>query len=150
MKETVIFDLDGTLANIEKRRVKSLTKMGRIHWPAFFDPEKIHLDEPHEDVIRMYTIMKNAGFRVGIFSGRDEITKEKTLEWLSKYGIEPEFLYMRPHDTKIPDEQLKKAWLQMELNEGHTIFCVFDDRNKVVEMWRENGIRCFQVETGNF
>jgi len=27
---------------------------------------------------------------------------------------------------------------------------VFDDRDKVVNMWRENGIPCLQVAPGNF
>jgi len=27
---------------------------------------------------------------------------------------------------------------------------VFDDRNSVVDMWRENGVRCMQVAPGDF
>ena len=27
---------------------------------------------------------------------------------------------------------------------------VFDDRQKVVDMWRKNGLTCFQVADGNF
>ena len=27
---------------------------------------------------------------------------------------------------------------------------VYDDRNKVVAMWREEGIQCFQVALGDF
>ena len=30
------------------------------------------------------------------------------------------------------------------------ILCVFDDRTKVVNMWRENGLSCFQVAPGDF
>jgi hypothetical protein len=30
------------------------------------------------------------------------------------------------------------------------VLCVFDDRDKVVKMWRENGINCFQVAPGDF
>jgi hypothetical protein len=30
------------------------------------------------------------------------------------------------------------------------ILCVFDDRQKVVDMWRDNGIDCFQVAPGDF
>jgi hypothetical protein len=26
----------------------------------------------------------------------------------------------------------------------------FDDRDRVVKMWREEGIRCFQVDYGDF
>ena len=27
---------------------------------------------------------------------------------------------------------------------------VFDDRNQVVDMWRQNGLTCFQVADGDF
>jgi hypothetical protein len=27
---------------------------------------------------------------------------------------------------------------------------VFDDRNRVVEMWRSIGLKCFHVQEGNF
>ena len=40
-KNTVIFDLDGTLANIDARRKKSLKPNGKLDWDVFFDPEKI-------------------------------------------------------------------------------------------------------------
>ena len=30
------------------------------------------------------------------------------------------------------------------------IFAVFDDRQKVVDMWRNNGLNVFQVADGNF
>ena len=52
-KNTVIFDLDGTLANIDKRRDHAL-KMGRdgkMNWNEFFNPAHISFDEPNEPVI---------------------------------------------------------------------------------------------------
>ena len=30
------------------------------------------------------------------------------------------------------------------------VFAVFDDRNQVVDMWRSNGLTCFQVADGDF
>jgi hypothetical protein len=57
---------------------------------------------------------------------------------------------MRPENTKTPDVILKKTWLERELKNGHEIFCVFDDRDSVVDMWRSEGIQCFQVNYGNF
>jgi hypothetical protein len=34
--------------------------------------------------------------------------------------------------------------------DGYNPTLVFDDRSRVVEMWRKNGIKCFQVAEGNF
>lgn len=147
---TVIFDLDGTLALIDKRRTKATKSNGKMDWKAFFAPENIQLDEPNRPVIASFKAMKAAGFRVGIFSGRDSISRQETEAWLAQHGIDPDFLRMRPQGSFTADDVLKKQWLDQETRAGHQIMCVFDDRDKVVKMWRENGITCFQVAPGNF
>jgi phosphoglycolate phosphatase-like HAD superfamily hydrolase len=150
MNKTVIFDLDGTLAIIDKRRALAAKPNGKINWGTFFAPENIKLDEPNFPVIESFKAMKAAGFIVGIFSGRDEISRQETMNWLAKHNIDPMFLRMRPNGSFTPDDVLKKAWLDEIIANGNEVMCVFDDRDKVVKMWRENGIACFQVAPGNF
>ena len=47
MKKTIIFDLDGTLAIIEKRRIKAGSPTGdtptpsKMNWDVFFDADNI-------------------------------------------------------------------------------------------------------------
>ena len=148
---TVIFDLDGTLALIDKRReLATIGLNGKINWEIFFNPNNIQLDEPNIPVIKTFQAMKQAGFRVGIFSGRDSISEKETKEWLTENGINWDFIKMRPQGDFTPDDRLKKQWLDDELDQDHSVLCVFDDRDKVVKMWRENNIACFQVEYGNF
>lgn len=149
-QQTVIFDLDGTLALIDKRRALAAKPNGKINWKVFFDPDNIQLDQPNHPVIASFKAMKAAGFRVGIFSGRDSISRQQTKDWLAQHGIQPDFLFMRMQGSFTPDDVLKKDWLDQEMAAGHEIMCVFDDRDKVVKMWRENGISCFQVAPGNF
>jgi len=148
--KTVIFDLDGTLALIEKRRKLADKGNGKMNWKVFFAPENIQLDEPNIPVIKTFQAMKLAGFRVGIFSGRDAISKTETEIWLKKWGVDYDFLRMRPQRDYTPDDVLKEAWLDELLNDGGEILCVFDDRDKVVKMWRDKGISCFQVNYGQF
>ena len=149
-KLTIIFDLDGTLALIDKRRAKADKGNGKIDWKVFFDPENIQLDEPNPPVIKTFQTMSSAGFNVGIFSGRDSISRKETEDWLHENGIWPAFFKMRPQGTFTPDDVLKKEWLDELIEEGHEIMCVYDDRDKVVKMWRDNGISCFQVAPGDF
>jgi hypothetical protein len=149
-QQTVIFDLDGTLALIDKRRSLSTKPNGKMDWAEFFKPSNIKLDQPNIPVIKTFQALKAAGFKVGIFSGRDAITQNETLVWLSDHGIRPDFFKMRPIGSFVKDDLLKKQWLDEIVNEGHSIMCVFDDRDKVVKMWRENGITCFQVAEGAF
>jgi hypothetical protein len=49
-----------------------------------------------------------------------------------------------------PDDILKEAWLREQFPDKNNILCVYDDRDKVVAMWRRNGISCFQVAPGDF
>jgi hypothetical protein len=58
---------------------------------------------------------------------------------------------MRPEGDFTPDEQLKFSWLtEMEPPERNRLIATFDDREKVVKMWREAGVPCFQVAPGAF
>lgn len=150
MQKTVIFDLDGTLAIIDKRRALAVKPNGKMDWKTFFAPENIQLDEPNQPVIESFKAMKAAGFRVGIFSGRDNISMAETIEWLEAHGIEPDFLRMRKNGSFTPDDVLKKLWLDDLIADGHDVMCAFDDRQKVVDMWRNNGLTCMQVAPGNF
>ena len=99
MKKAVIFDLDGTLALIDKRRAKAARPDGKINWKVFFDPNNIELDEPNWPVIEMFKAMKSLGHRMIIFSGRDSINKQETQAWLAKYGIHRCHLHLPPRST---------------------------------------------------
>ena len=151
----VIFDLDGTLAIIDKRRALAGARgtKKRMNWKVFFDPLNIALDEPNQPVIDVFKALKTVGYTMVIFSGRDSISEDMTKLWLEKHGVKPDFMRMRPKNTYTPDNDLKKSWLD-ELNvDGKTkddVMMVFDDRSKVVSMWRENGLFCAQVAPGDF
>ena len=147
-KDIVIFDLDGTLALIEARRALAAKPDGKINWKKFFDPENIKLDLPNAPVITAFKAFAEQGFKMVILSGRDSISRAETRQWLKDNDIHPDILWMRPQGSFTPDDVLKRTWLD-ELG-ADNVFCVFDDRDKVVQMWRDNGLTCFQVAPGNF
>ena len=73
---------------------------------------------------------------------------EHRRHWLDKFKVPFQLLKMRPADDFTPDEKLKRQWIaEYDLA---NILCVFDDRKKVVDMWRELGLTCFQVAPGDF
>ena len=153
-KKTVIFDLDGTLALIDKRSNLSMVS-GKRDWNIFFDPKNIHLDIPNKVVIKMAQILYKEGYEIAIFSGRSIATKDATIEWLRKWDVSFDILKMRPISKKLrfmKDSDLKQSWLD-ELfpdSEKDNILVVFDDRKQVVDMWRRNGLQVFQVADGDF
>ena len=157
-KKWIIFDLDGTLANIEVRKNVCTKEDGKMDWDAFFDPKNIKLDEPNEPVIMMLQALKAFGYQIAIFSGRSEATKDVTKDWLKQYDVLYDILKLRPTGNKwkwTPDQKLKLGWFNEvfvdpeDMDESEVV-AVFDDRDKVVKMWREIGLTCMQVAPGDF
>ena len=167
-KKTVIFDLDGTLANIDVRRDKSLKPNGKLNWDIFAAPDSImNWDTPNVPVIKMAQLFKKDGFKIVIFSGRNDRGFFATRDWLKIHNVPFDLLVMRPDKFQskawpiahgnpatpdmrfMPDEILKKAMLDTFVNKDN-VFCVFDDRKKVVDMWRQEGLTCFEVDEAHF
>jgi hypothetical protein len=151
-KKIVIFDLDGTLALIDKRREKSMKPNGKINWNIFHDPSSIAWDVPNEPVVKTARVLAESGMTIVIFSGRSDKTEHTTRAWLTRNRIPYHSLVMRPHKTRgfVPDEILKKEMLDNAPFDIDNILMVVDDRQKVVDMWRSLGLTVFQVAPGNF
>lgn len=150
-RRIIIFDLDGTIALCEHRR--HFVSGEHKNWTAFFNSCVNDLpNKPVIEILNEFAIKRQ--YVIVILSGRTEDVREKTIEWLKKNKVHYDFLYMRPSKDYSPDEKLKFEMLETakkELNfSQEDILCVFDDRNKVVDMWRKNGLTCFQVAEGNF
>ena len=148
MDKIVIFDLDGTLALIDKRRALA-TKSGKMDWDVFFNPDNIDLDIPNDTVVNMVDMLNKQGYTIMILSGRSDVTYQATIDWLNKHDIWFDNLMMRPQGYLYkPDNDLKQMWLDdIGVN---NVAMVFDDRQQVVDMWRQNGLTCFQVADGDF
>jgi hypothetical protein len=147
----VIADLDGTIALIEHRRHwldaerhPDLTSDER--WRTFF--AECHKDLPNLPVIRTLQALRWSWYDIHIFSGRSDEVQDQTLTWLDDFKVPFQLLKMRPASDFTPDEELKRQWVaEYDLEQ---IMCVFDDRQKVVDVWRELGLTCFQVAPGDF
>jgi hypothetical protein len=151
MKNTIIFDLDGTLALIDKRREVSTKPNGKLDWGKFFNSTNIKLDEPNLPVIKMAQLFSEQGFNIVILSGRSNKTETATRSWLSENKVPFNKLIMRNSETDhfTPDWVLKKNMLDENLD-INDVFLVVDDRDRVVKLWRSLGLTTFQVAEGNF
>jgi hypothetical protein len=135
----VVFDLDGTLADISHRT--HFVRGGRRDWDSFFSA--CVDDMPHLHVIETLKAHLDAGHKVRIWSARSDVVREQTEDWLLRHGIDPCFLqHMRSAGDSTPDATLKRYWLNQEAERPDL---VYDDRQRVVDMWRAEGLPCFQV-----
>lgn len=129
-------------------------KIWKPDWKAFY--EACNEDAPIKPTFYFLNKLRPwnhvfGGFQ--IWSGRCESVREKTISWILKYSkVFCEYsgdnelnkiLKMRPVGDNTPDDQLKEKWLDEALEQGKEIEYVFDDRPKVVKMWRRRGIFVF-------
>lgn len=68
------------------------------------------------------------------------------------HGIEETIeLHMRRTGDERPDAVVKRELFERCVQPAYDVVAVFDDRNSVVAMWREElGLTVFQVAEGNF
>jgi hypothetical protein len=152
MKPLYIFDLDGTLALIQHRR--HFVSGENHNWPAFY--AACDQDEPNWPVLITMEALYRFGADLWIWSGRSDEVYGKTVAWLFEhtpmnvYELE-QVLKMRTAGDYTPDDNLKRSWYEeLTTNDKRRLVAVFDDRDRMVAMWRSLGVACYQVAPGDF
>ena len=147
-----ICDLDGTLANCEHRvhHVRNKPK----NWDAFY--AGVRDDTVNGAVLYVLSQFLYHGysaFEIIFCSGRPERCREDTVWWLNeecRIWLPPVTrLLMRKDGDYRADYIVKQEILDAHIDKNRVLF-VLDDRQQVVDMWRRNGLQCFQVAEGNF
>ena len=135
----VVFDLDGSLA--DDSEFHPLLTVEPKQWDAYFRacPEY----KPIPQSIAVIRAMFYAGHHVEIWTGRDDIVIQETIEWLRVHCVPYHRLRMRPHGDHRTDRELKGQWLA-EWGDNPPDM-VFDDRNRAVQWWRSHGIMAFHL-----
>lgn len=151
-KGIVIFDLDGTLANVDHRR--HYIKQEPKDWKSFF--AEIVNDTPRQEIVDMLMKYEGEGYEIFIVSGRPEggrsntDGREQTEAWLEKTfkGYKPyKALFMRRSDDKRPDTEVKKE-IYDKCFKNYPVHKVIDDRPSVIRMWKEQGLDVIDVGDG--
>lgn len=155
LKPLYIFDLDGTLALIDHRRHFVDRVRKEQDWKAFY--AACVDDHPNDPVIDTMHGLIRSGAEVWIFSGRSDEVRSQTVRWLAantvfmSWELEGPALTMRRAGDYTPDDVLKRTWYEnLLLADKARIVAVFEDRNRMVKMWRDVGVPCFQVAEGDF
>ncbi|MEP3421066.1 MAG: hypothetical protein ABJN35_04980 [Erythrobacter sp.] len=145
--KVVLFDIDGTLADIAHRR--PLLEGPSPDWRAF--NEAMGDDTPNEPVVSLYkTLWASLEFEVILVTGRNERFRKLTEQWFSWNELPFGRLLMRKDKDNRADHIIKEELLDALLSEGLDIHFTVDDRQQVVDMWRRRGITCLQCDVGDF
>jgi predicted secreted acid phosphatase len=146
MNKVILCDIDGTISDATHRLHLIQTKPKQ--WKEFFNEST--KDPIYEDVHWLVNLFHTNGNKILFVTARPENERDKTIEWLhNTAGMKGKYekLYMRYPGDYRDDYIVKKDILQDIRNDGYDPFLALDDRDGVVNMWREEGIFCFQVRS---
>ena len=142
-QECIIIDLDGTVA----------LNNGHRGW---YEYEKCIDDELHHTIAAIIQLVVSTG-KIPLFvSGRDASAKEGSWMWLQTHelaGMDKDInahLFTRKEDDFRHDTIVKEEIYREHIEPFYNVFCVFDDRTTVVDMWRALGLVCLAVGPGDF
>ena len=143
-EEIVIFDIDGTLADVSER-IHHVQKKPK-NWNAFF--KGMAQDKAIHSMVRLCNILYASGIQIILCSGRSEEHREQTVAWLAQHGVNYHDLLLRKNNDRRSDTDIKREILAT-LDKSKILFVV-EDRGRVVEMWRSEGLVCLQCAPGEF
>jgi phosphoserine phosphatase len=144
--KVIVFDIDGTLANIEHRR--SFVASKPKNWKAFV--AGIPQDTPHEDIVFLAQTFFAQGNKVILCSGRGEESRAVTEQQMKDFDVDFNALYMRSKGDHRQDNIVKVELLAEIRRDFGEPFLWFDDRQQVVDAIRAEGVRVLQVAPGDF
>jgi FMN phosphatase YigB (HAD superfamily) len=145
----VITDLDGTLCDCRHR--VDYAKIGQ--WDEFHS--RCEADKPFQDVMFFLRhIRSDLGVGVLALTGRNQRYSLTTHRWLVAHQAPVDMLLMRPDDNFEHDYVMKIKILEQFFGSKEqvlkSVVLCLDDRDKVVEEFRNYGLSCWQVRQGDY
>src|SRR3712207_6330689 len=115
--KAIICDIDGTLADMGKR--------------SPFDFENVDRDEVKHATAEAVRVFHSAGYRIILFSGRDDSSMKKSKSWLAKNDIPYHELHMRRTNDRRKDLIVKRELYEQHVKGKYNVLLVLDDRDQV-------------------
>jgi hydroxymethylpyrimidine pyrophosphatase-like HAD family hydrolase len=142
--KAVIFDLDGTLCD-DSHRMHLLGSPGvKKDYKAY--NALLHLDKVKEAVKMTLNGFHMYGCKIFLVTGRFEEVREATEKWLVENQITYDGLVMRDNKDYRSGDIVKREELNKIRACGYDVIAAFEDRQKLIDMFREEGLVCFAVE----
>jgi predicted kinase len=133
----VIVDVDGTLAHINNNR-------------GAYEMKKVGKDDPDWPTIELVRALSKQGYSIIVCTGRDESCRNETEEWLDAAEVPRDMVLMRKENDERRDAVVKLELFEEHIKGKYNVLAAVDDRDQVVSLWRELGIKCYQAEDGTF
>ena len=142
MKSAVIFDMDGTLANVSSIRHHlarfDASKRRNIKDFNAFHAESVNVP-PHDHVVNAAQVAKMLGHDVVIVTARRHMWRHHTAWWLAMHGVPSDAMFMRNDNDHRPDYEVKRDILAT-IRKAWVPIYAWDDNPAIIRLWKEEGI----------
>lgn len=161
LPQAIICDIDGTISDYSKRKhwLDPLGPLRERNDPATnssvpwdrFNSEAIN-DAPIAEVIQILRWSKLGTGNTKIFhiTGRNDKYRSITRDWINLHRVPSDMLLMRKYGDWRSDVDVKTELYRKHIAGKYNVLFALEDRDKVVEMWRNLGVRCLQVAKGEY
>lgn len=142
MKTAVIFDMDGTLADVSSIR-HHLTKYDNTKRRVIKHFNKFHAESvnvpAHDHVVNAAQMAHMLGHEVLVVTARKHMWRNHTAWWLAMHEVPSDMLMMRGDEDNRKDYEVKKDMLDT-LRNAYDIIHAWDDNPSIIKLWQENNI----------
>ena len=142
LTDAVIFDMDGTLANVSSirhhLRIWDESKGRTIKNFDRFHEESVNVP-PNPQVVNHAQVAHMLGLAVLVVTARKARWRHHTAWWLAVNNVPSDALFMRGDDDHRPDYEVKSDILDAISHTWNVIHAV-DDNPNVIRLWNERGI----------
>lgn len=145
-RDAVVFDMDGTLADVSSiRHHVRPDPTGKRKYKDFdaFHRESVNVP-PNHDVVAMAQQHAAEGKDIIIVTARRAKYRNETAMWLAQNGVPSHAMFMRADDDGRPDYEVKKDILS-RMSQSFNVVHAVDDNPNVLKLWHENGIPTTRV-----
>jgi len=142
MRKAVIFDMDGTLADVRGIRHHVVGKRRR-------DFDAFHADSvnvpPNPHVANAAVMADMLGVDVVVVTARKVRWARHTAMWLAMNRIPSAAMFMRADKDSRPDVEVKRDILR-SIRRTWDVIAAWDDNPKIVALWESEGITTHRVD----
>ena len=136
LPDAVIFDVDGTLAEMHDR--------GPFEW------SKVGQDNPRPAIFQMLNGYAMVGYEIIFLSGRDSVCRTETTKWLNEQlyvscdmpiEVSEDNLFMRKEGDMRKDSIIKQELFWEHVAPRWDVQIVVDDRHSILHLWDDLRIK---------